>query len=98
MLVVCSISLEPFCLDAREQKKMDALRPGGKPSIGKAYLIQGMKQKQMAAEQGTTVDKIKVSGSAQQTVFLCLPCVACPVVAMRSDGIRCDLMKCLEIR
>ena len=64
---------------------MDSLRPGGKPSIAKAYLREGMRKKQMAAEQGTTVDKIKVSGSAPQTVILCLPCVACPVVAMRSD-------------
>ena len=69
---------------------MDALRPGGKPSIAKAYLREGMKNKLMAAEQGTTVDKIKVSGSAPQTVILCWPCVACPVVAMPSLEMRTD--------
>jgi hypothetical protein len=69
---------------------MDALRPGGKPSIAKAYLLEGMKKKRMAVEQGTTVDKIKVSGSAPQTVILCWPCVACPVVAMPSLEMRTD--------
>ena len=70
---------------------MDSLRPGGKPSIAKAYLREGMRKKQMAAEQGTTVDKIKVSGSAPQTVILCLPLL--PVL-----WLRCDLMKCNQVR
>jgi hypothetical protein len=75
-----------------------ALRFGGKLSLGKAYLLEGMKRQQMAAEQGTTVDKIKVSGSAPQTVILCLPYIACPVVVMPSHEMRSDKTGRVDMR
>ena len=54
----------------RAQKKMGSYRPGGRPSVAQAQMLQGLKLRDMAQQQGTTVEKIKVSGPAPQTVIL----------------------------
>ena len=66
----------------RAQKKMGSYRPGGRPSVAQAQMLQGLKLRDMAQQQGTTVEKIKVSGPAPQTVILLVSrgvhsCVAC---------------------